>query len=59
MVTLEMATSGPVSDVGEVVWLSMAVNTRQHKGFIKLSAVAISKAPTESASGVTIMVKDQ
>ena len=58
MATLEMASSGPVIGVWEVVRFNMADS--QQTGFNRLSAVETSKAPTRSASGVTgVMGMDQ
>ena len=58
MATLEMARSGPVIDVWEIVRFNMAeVITRQQmtrqKGLNRLFAMETSKALTRSASGVT------
>ena len=56
MATLEMARSGPVIGVWEVVRFNMADNTSQQTGFNKLIAKETSKALTRSASGVTGVV---
>ena len=56
MATLEMARSGPVISVWEVVRFNMADSTSQQTGFNRLSAVETSKALTRSASGVTGVV---
>ena len=60
MATLEMARFGPVAGAWEAARFNMADSTRQQTGFNRLSVVAISKAATRSASGVTIvLVMDQ
>ena len=60
MATLEMASFGPVAGAWEAARFNMADSTRQQTGFNRLSVVAISKAATRSASGVTIeLVMDQ
>ena len=60
MATLEMARSGPVISVWEVVRFNMADSTSQQTGFNRLIAKETSKAPTRSASGVTeVMGMDQ
>ena len=53
MATLEMARSGPVISVWEVVRFNMADSTSQQTGFNRLIAVEASKVLTRSASGVT------
>ena len=53
MATLEMARSGPVIGVWEVVRFNMADSTSQQTGFNRLIAVEASKVLTRSASGVT------
>ena len=60
MATLEMASFRPNTGAREAVRFNMADSTRQQTGFNRLSVVAISKAATRSASGVTIeLVMDQ
>ena len=59
MATLEMARSGPLISVEEVVRFNMADSTSQQTGFNRLIAVETSKAPTRSASGVTGLVMEQ
>ena len=56
MATLEMARSGPVISVWEVVQFNIADSTSQQTGLNRLIAMEASKAPTRSASGVTGMV---
>ena len=53
MATLEMARSGPVIDVWEIVRFNMAEIITQQKGLNRLIAMETSKALTRSASGVT------
>ena len=60
MVTLEMVRFGPVPGAWEAARFDMGDSTRQQTGFNRLSVVAVSKAVTRSASGVTgLMVMDQ
>ena len=60
MASLEKAKFGPVTGAWEAAQFNMAVSTRQQKGFNGLSVVAISKAATRSAFGVTmVLVMDQ
>ena len=59
MATLEMARSGPVISVWEVVRFNMADSTSQQTGFNRLIAVEKSKVPIISASGVTRLVMEQ
>ena len=53
MATLEMARSGPINCVWEVVRFNMAESTSQQTGFNRLIAVEASKVLTRSASDVT------
>ena len=60
MATSEKAKFGPVTGAWEAAQFNMAVSTRQQTGFNRLSVVAISKAATRSAFGVTmVLVMDQ
>ena len=51
MATLEMARSGPVISVWEVVRFNMADSTSQQTGFNRLIAVEASKVLTRSGFG--------